>query len=94
MSNKFGIEESKDVLKFSEEVLKDLIKHKSDDGKIDGFEFAKTFISNAPKGVAAISGIQNVDDELKDLSEEEKQELVTMAMEVAKLVVELATGKK
>lgn len=90
---KLGIEESKEVLAFCDSLVDDLLRHKSDDGKIDGYEITQTLIGNLPAAVRAGTGAGEVQAELKDLSPEEQEELVGMSMVLAMKIVSLVTGK-
>ena len=85
--NKMGIEESKDVIEFAELLIDKLIEHKADDGKIDMAEFAFTAVESAPAAVAALVGAGDIPAELKDLSDEERDELIAMALPVLKKLI-------
>ena len=82
MSDKHGIEETMDLVAFAEKVVESLIAHKADDGKIDGGEIASTLVTSTPAAIAAMVGAGKIDDELKDLSDEEKDKLIAAAMPV------------
>lgn len=77
---KLGIEETLEVVRWLNLVAADLAEHMTDDGKLDGFEVTKTLLSNAPGAIKAFSGIDKVDDEIKDLDDSEKEQLVSEAM--------------
>jgi hypothetical protein len=84
MSNGVGIEETKDVIEYAGAVVDKLTEHKADDGKIDGAEITSTLVSTVPAGVRAVAGSGDIKEELAkgNLSDEEKDELLALAMPV------------
>lgn len=82
MSDKHGIEETLDVVEYAGKVVDSLAQHKADDGKIDTTEIVSTIATTTPAGISALVGSGDIDDELKDLSEEEKTELLSKSMPV------------
>jgi hypothetical protein len=82
MGSKHGIKEITEALDFLTMIMQDMAKA-NQDGKIDGMEWAKIIITSAPKAVTAIKGIEMVDDELKDLSPEEMQQVAVHCMALA-----------
>lgn len=82
MSNAYGIEETMDLVEFADKIVKSLAAHKADDGKIDGAEIASTLVSAAPAAISAMVGSGDISDELADLSDEEREQLIQAAMPV------------
>lgn len=80
VEDKIGIEESKDVLAYSKALREKLENAKSDDGKIDTAELLSAMVTTANSAIKAMMGVGQVDDEMRDLSDEERAELVTLAM--------------
>jgi hypothetical protein len=74
-----GIEETKDVIEFVAK-LGNGIAESVADGKWS-FTDVTNFIPSATKVFSAIEGIDKVDDELLDLDEEEKAELIEFVIE-------------
>jgi hypothetical protein len=75
--NMYGIEETKDVVKAICGLGNAIAASLADDGKITFSDYPK-FIGPLISLPAAISGIGEVPKELKDLTEEEKQELIDL----------------
>lgn len=95
MTDKIGIQETKDCFAFVGKVLDELAVHKADDGKIDISEWIQTAVVSAPSAAKAIVGIEKVGDELKDLSTEELKEVAELAIEtVQKLIILFFPGFK
>lgn len=90
--NKFGISETKDVLDLLDMFLDEAKEALDDDGKIDMMECVEAAIQSAPKAVAAFAGIDKVDDEMKDLTKEELNELVAHVLLIVKKVVAFASS--
>ena len=82
MAGQYGIKESLDVVDFVGKVVNSLAAHKADDGKLDTTEIITTLVKSAPAGVSALVGSGDIDEELKDLSPAEKEELISRAMPV------------
>ncbi len=82
MSKKIGIDEAMDVMNFLHEMAKDIAEAKKDDGKISASEVMKAVMTNSPNAVRAFVGYENIDEELNDLSKEEKEKLLFKAIEV------------
>ncbi len=80
--NKYGIEETLDLVEFAGKLVDALAESKSDDGKIDGAEIATTLVKSAPAAVSAIVGAGDISKELKELSDEERQKLVDAIMPI------------
>ena len=93
-TKKMDIKETKEVFEFCDFFLGDLIKYKSDDGKIDLTEWGLAAVKNAPGAVTAFVGYDKIDDEIKDLDDAEKQQLAVMGISLMKKVVELVQAKK
>lgn len=89
MSEKKGIEETKEVFDFLTMAVEELAAHKADDGKISAIEWAQTVMSTAPAGFKAFSGIEEVDDEVKDLDSAEAKEIAAKGIELGKAVAAL-----
>lgn len=74
--NKYGIEESKEIIAYVDAIADKLVEAKAGDGKIDGGEIAATLAATAPEGVKAVWGSWEAPKELGDLTEEERKELL------------------
>jgi len=86
---KKGIEETLDVLEFLTDCIESLAEAKKNDGKIDLAEWAKAGLANVPSGFSAIKGADQIDDELKDLDDEEKNKLIGSGLDLAASVMNL-----
>lgn len=75
------IKESLEMIEFVDGVVDDLAAGKS---------MAQVVIENLPAGVSALMGADKIDDELKELSDEEKNELLSKAMPVLQKLAKLA----
>lgn len=73
--DKFGIEQTKDIIAFAQAVVTELQDHLEDDGKIDGSEIAQTLLKSVPEGISAMAGIGEIKDEMNNLTENERAEL-------------------
>jgi len=71
-----GITESLEIVNFAASVVEELSKHKADDGKITVDEIVQTLTATASEGVKAVWGSWLVTEELKDLNEEERKQLL------------------
>lgn len=89
MEQKHGIEESMDVLEFADALFLKMHEAKSDDGKISTMEVVSMMISTMPESISAASGSGDIDDELKELSQEERDLLLKKAMSVVRNAVSL-----
>lgn len=78
------VKNSKEMLVFVDGIVDGMIEAKADDGKISKFEIAKVTLENLPAGIKALMGADKIDDELKELSPEERDELLGMAMPILK----------
>jgi hypothetical protein len=76
-----GIEESKEMLKFIELVVDDVV---------EGKKPLQIGLENLPAGVKAFMGADQIDDELKDLDAAERDELLMMAMPIFKKLAGMA----
>lgn len=85
--NKYGIEETMDLVEFADKLVSSLKAHKDDDGKIDGAEIASTLVSSAPAAISAMVGASDISAELKDLTDEERQKLIAAVMPVLQNLV-------
>lgn len=89
MEQKHGIEESMDVLEFADALFLKMHEAKDDDGKIGTMEVVSMMISTMPESISAVSGSGDIDDELKELSQEERDLLLKKAMSVVRNAVSL-----
>ena len=76
----YGVEETKDVVKFLCRMTNAIIESLKDDGKITVGDFPK-FGGVAMSFFPAFSGINEVPKELSDLSKDEVTELITLVKE-------------
>jgi len=81
------IKESMDVVKYAQELTRKLKEEKLDDGKLDTSEVVKSVTSTLPAGVKAMIGSGKIKDELDDLDDEERDQLLKATMEVVDNVV-------
>jgi hypothetical protein len=79
---KHGIEETQDVIDFVGLVAEALRQAKSDDGKIDRAEVMAAAAENAAGAAKAMMGAWDIPQELQDLDEREKEELLNSAIPV------------
>ena len=86
---KHDIKETMEVLEFLTGAMKDLAKHKEDDGKISTAEWLQATMANAPAGLKAVRGIDKVDDEIKDLDHDESKVVASKGMELAQAVMSM-----
>jgi len=84
---KIGIDETMDAINFAEKIVTKLAAAKADDGKIDSGEIASALISVTPAGIAAFVGSGKIDDELKDLDDEERAKIISSSLAVIKQLV-------
>lgn len=89
---KHGIKETKEILDFAITMVSELAKH-NHDGKIDMGEWLMMSMKLAPMGVKAFMGVDQLQSELKELSEEEMKELVVKGVLLAESILKLATPK-
>ena len=89
MENRIGIEETRDLLEYAEKIVDKMLEAKSDDGKISKSEIISAVISTAPAGIQAFSGVDEVVEELKELSPEEQKEVVEKSILVVKKLIGL-----
>jgi len=82
--NKLDISEAMDVIGYAQTVVQHLADARADDGQISKSEIFMTFIQTAPAAVQAIVGADKIDDELKDLTEDEKTKLLLASFQVVK----------
>ena len=87
--SKVGIKETSEVFDFLTKAVSDIDGHKDDDGKISSLEWAQVVMTNAPGALAAVRGIDQIDDEIKDLDEAEAKELAGKGMALAMAVMDL-----
>ena len=83
------IKETMEIFEYAHKMLDSLITKKQDDGKIDTAEIAMSFAANLPSGIRAYMGSGDVDDELKDLDDEEMMKLAMEGSKLAKKVLSL-----
>ena len=86
---KMGIDETLDCMEFAESCVNQLADHKADDGKIDTSEWLQTGASLAPSLVEAVVGITSIDDELKDLDQEELKILAAKGVAITRGIIKL-----
>jgi len=82
------IKEIKEAMEFLKGVMADAVESKAD-GEISTFEMIKIALSNAPAGVSAVMGLDQVVLEAKDIDKEEAKELAGLALEIGKLAMQL-----
>ena len=93
MSQKLGIKESLEMVRFAEQVIEELAKHKMDDGKITVEEIVQTLSTTASSGVKAIWGSWQIGKELADLTEEERKTLLDETFPVILKLVGVIVNK-
>lgn len=82
------IKEIKEALEFLKGVLADAVEAKAD-GEISTFEMVKIALGNAPAAVTALIGLDQAVLEAKDLDKDEAKVLAGLAIEIAKLGMQL-----
>lgn len=87
--DEYGIEETMDLVEFATKLVESLAAHKADDGTIDGAEIASTMVSIMPAGISALVGAGDINKELKELSDEEREKLIAAAMPVLMALVKM-----
>lgn len=91
--NKFTIKELTDVYKFADGFLGKMIAAKSDDGKISTGELVAATTTSLPAAVRAWAGKDKIDDELKDLNDEELMEVAKMSGALVNKILSLVVPK-
>lgn len=76
-----GIEETKEMLVFVDAVVDDVVAKKSP---------LQIGLENFPAGVKAFMGADMIDDEVRDLDDAERQELLMLAMPIFKKLAGMA----
>lgn len=79
---KIGIKETEDLIKYVDSIADALVSAKKDDGKISSAEIAGIIVKTMPAGIRAVVGAGEIDDEIKDLDEKEKEELLEKSIAV------------
>lgn len=69
--SKIGIKETLEVIDCADSIVSDLLKHKSDDGKISVMEIGQTAVANIPETLTAIIGSNQIPSELMDIDKDE-----------------------
>lgn len=87
--NKLGIDETMDVIAFAQSVVADMVAAKADDGELSTGEMIQAAMKNAPSGLRAFAGSSDIDNELSDLTEEERERVVKEAMKVVQTFSQL-----
>jgi len=73
--------ETSDVLKFADDVIEDVVKHVSDDGKIDGFEITQTVLENTPGAIKAGVGASKILEEYQSAPSEDQEKMFAQLSE-------------
>jgi len=94
MENKLGLKETKELHSVIVEILDDVKSHREDDGKISTTEWIKLAMDNAPEAVTGFRGIDKIDDELKDLTDDEIKEVALMGVTLMKSFADAFLGGK
>lgn len=81
-TKKLGIEQTKDIILYVEAIAGELNKSKQGDGKITMLELVTSLAKTAPEAIKAMTGVLDVPNELKDLDDKEKKELLEMSLQV------------
>ena len=81
MTDKYGIEDTMDVITYVQG-LADEIYMAMSDGDLDVSEVLSAIMSTAPTALNAFVGASNIDEELKDLSEDERKKVLTASLRV------------
>jgi acyl-CoA synthetase (NDP forming) len=79
----FGIKETSDIFDLTDEIIRSVKNSKENDGKVD-WKDIPNFLSVPMKLIAAVNGIEKVDDELTDLDAAETAELEARISKYAK----------
>lgn len=88
--NKLSIKETLDVFNFLNRLLSEMAEAVEDDGKVSLMEMIEAAIQVSPMGVKALSGSGEIHLELKELSEEELNEIVAQTLNVVQKTIEVS----
>lgn len=89
MGEKIGIHETSELLDFLTLAVEEIGKYRSDDGKISVIEWAQAAMKLAPKTLGAFTGLEQVDDEVKDLDSAETKALAAKGLALGQAVATL-----
>jgi len=84
MDNKYGIEETLDMIAYFQSLADEMLEKKKDDGKISLGELITSLMTSAPDAFPAIIGVDKIDDELMELSEEERKTVLKSLLTVVR----------
>lgn len=89
-----SIKETSELIDAAISIVETLAEHKADDGKISAIEAAQTAMANIPAIITAVQGVDQIDEEMKDMTPEEAQILAAKGVALAKAVWSLVVGDK
>ena len=89
MENKFGIEETKELLTFLNNYIAELKKKKANDGKVDLTEALTALGAHSEAAITGALGSWNVPKEIRDLNDQEKEIVFEMSVDMVCNLAEL-----
>jgi hypothetical protein len=84
-----GIDETLEVFDYCYSVVNDLCKGKNASGSLSVSGLIQAIAGNASEAMKAYIGSSSIDDELKDLSDEEIKVLAAKGIDLAKRLLDL-----
>lgn len=78
----YGIEETMDVLAWIQGMADRMLLAKLDDGEIDTKEIVAALMAEAPGALSAFVGASDIDNELGNLSEDERKKVLEASMRI------------
>jgi len=93
MTEKYGIQECKDVMVYVRAVIEQMKIAKADDGKIDKQEMLNGAAATVEEAARAAWGSWNIGKELGDLNDQERQELFTQSWDIIMSLIEVFMPK-
>lgn len=79
-----NIDETLDCFDYCDSMVESLIEAKKSDGDISISDLMAAVASNAPEAMVAFAGMGEIDDELKDLDSNEKEQLASRGVDLVR----------
>jgi hypothetical protein len=80
----YGIEETMDMVAYFQSIADEMLEKKKDDGKGSLGEIITSLMTSAPDSLSAFIGANEIDDEMSNLSEEERNMVLKSALKVVR----------
>lgn len=80
--NKYGIEQTMDVVLYIQTIADEMLEAKAEDGKIAISEIVSTLMTTSPAALSAFIGSSDIDKEVADFSEDERKQVLTACVKV------------